>query len=425
MPTDTLAPFRWPSAWKDPSMVGLLAGGPVNCVLVDSAAGAIAEAARAAGLTVMEWSALHAAPLEKIGWDSPDARVVITDLFWPRMKMSQRGQPDDAEAGPTGAPWIDSNSWVARLAAVRAPAKPVWLSFEPDPKEGAPGLAGYITAIADSAAAGAQWIVKLDESLAQGLAAGKAEAVQQWRGIAAALGFFEKHKEWRGWEPWGALGVLSSFAGKDAYLGQEVLNLASRRNLLYRILDRSIPASQKLETLRAVLYVDEEPPGAELKGRLLGFARAGGLLIVPRSLAAQFPGERPLHCAVAGYEMRTLGQGRVAAAAGEWDDPYFLAADVHSLVSRRNDPVRLFNGRSLWVHYAVRSGSAGALLQLVSFASRANASVTVAGERAWRSAKMHVIGSETPTALEPRKVESLTEFNLPVFTNYAAVEFEA
>ena len=427
MSPDRLVPFRWPSAWQDPALLSLVAGGPINCLLLDSAVGAsrIADAARGAGLTVLEWNSLPAAPLAKIKWDSPAGPNVITDLAWPRMKMSPKGKPDDAEAGPTGAPWIDSNSWVARLAAVRAPGKPVWLSFEPEPKESAPEEAGYTIAIADSAATGARWIVSLDDSLVKGLPAGNADALKQWRGMMAALSFFEKHRDWRAWDPWGPLGVLSSFAGKDEYLGQEVLNLGARRNLLYRVLDRSIPASQKLEGLRAVLYVDDEPPSSELKARLVAFARSGGLLIVPRAVASQFPGERQQQCPVAGYELRTFGRGSVAAATRDWDDPFFLAAEVHSLVSRRHDPVRLFNGRSLWAHYALPANGSAALLQLVSFAGRPNNSVSVATARPWRSAAMHVIGAETPTVLEPHKVEGLTEFNLPRFSYYAALEFQA
>ena len=113
----------------------VLARSPINCLIVEAGAGPIAEAARADGKTVLETNSLAAAPLSKINWGAAGSRVVISGLFWPRMKLSRRGGGDDSEAGPTGAPWIDSNSWVARLAAVRAPGKPVWLHFEPDPKE--------------------------------------------------------------------------------------------------------------------------------------------------------------------------------------------------------------------------------------------------------------------------------------------------
>jgi hypothetical protein len=392
---------------------------------LETAAGTIAEAARAAGKTVLETKSLAAATLSKINWSAAGSRVVINDLFWPRMKLAQRGQGDDSDAGPTGAPWIDSNSWVARLAAVRAPSASVWLDFEPDPKEAPPELPGYVTAIADSAAAGARWIVTLDETLAKALAAGNAEAMKKWDGIVSSLGFFEARREWARWDPWGPVGVLSSFAGDDEYMGHEVLNLAARRNLLYRVLDRKMPATQRLEGLRAVLYVDTEAPEPALVSRLRAFAEAGGMLIVPAAAGKLFPPGKPLSCAVDGYALRSAGKGRIAAATREWDDPYFLAADVHSLVSRKNDPVRVFNGRSLWLHYAVAPKQTAALLQLVSFSSRTNQTVSLAPAQPWRTAMFHAFGSAEPKPLNAVEVDGRPEFHLPPFSNYAALEFRS
>ena len=424
MSSDNLVPFRWPSTWTGPAALRLLAGSPINCLLFDDAsgAGALAAAARAAGLTVLPWSALAAAPLAEVKWDFPAAWTVITGLAWPRIKLSATGRRNEADAGPTGAPWIDSNTWVARLAAVRAPRRPVWLGFESSKDDPAPGEAAYRIAIADSAAAGARWMIRLDDGLATGLPAGNAAAVKTWSAIVAALTFFEKRREWTTWEPWGSLGVLSTFAGKKEFLGQKVLNLASRRNLLYRVLDRANTDGIKLEGLRGVLYADDDPPSAGLKAQLDAFARAGGLLIVPRALAAQFAGGKPAPCPVGGYDLRSLGKGSVATATRDWDDPYFLAADVHNLVGRRNDPVRLFNAGSLWEHYSVAADGSRALLQLVGFTSRPNESVSMALSRRWRSVAMYAIGSENPVTLQPVTVEGRVEYHLPPFSYYAALE---
>ena len=425
MSPENLVPFRWPAAWTDPALLRLLAGSPINCLLFDTLTTAepVAAEARAAGLTVLEWSALAAVPLAEVKWDSPAPQTAITGLAWPRIKLSSTGRPNEVEAGPTGAPWIDSNSWVARLAAVRAPHKPVWLGFESSKDDPVPTGSAYQIAIADSAAAGARWMISLDDGLRKGLPASNADALKTWHGIVGALAFFEKHRDWATWEPWGSIGILSSFAGKDEFLGQEVLNLASRRNLLYRVLDRSLPASLKLEGLRGVLYVDSDPPSAGLKAQLDSFARAGGLLIVPRALASQWAGGKPTACPVSGYDLRPLGKGSLATATRDWDDPYFLAADVHSLVGRRNDPVRLFNARSLWEHYSVTEEGRRALLQLVGFTSRPNASVSAAPARPWRSVAMYAIGSDAPTMLELVKVEGRMELQLPPFSYYAALEF--
>src|SRR4051794_14527948 len=355
--SDKLVPFRWPTSWTDPALLKLLAGSPINYLLFDSPSDAnpIARAARAAGLAWSEWNGLGAASLADVKWGSAAAQTTITGLPWPRIKMSA-GRGGDVSAGPTGAPWIDSNSWVARLARVRAPHRPVWLGFECGKDDPVPTESSYIIAVADSAAAGARWMVSLETGLREGLPAGNADALKVWRSIVGALAFFETHREWAAWEPSGPVGILSSFAGGNEFMGQEVLNLTARRNLFYRVLDRSMPANHQLDNLRAVLYVDRDAPSTELRSSLGAFARAGGLLIVPRELAAHFTGSKSIECPVAGYELRAFGKGSVAVATRDWEDPYFLAADVHNLVRRRHDPVTLFNSRSLWGHYSVPSG---------------------------------------------------------------------
>lgn len=427
MSSDRLVPFRWPAAWTGTECLQVLAGSPINCLVFDrlSAAGPVATQARGAGFTVLEWSTLSAAPLSEVKWGSSDSPIAITGLPWPRIKLSPAGRPDEVEAGPTGAPWIDSNSWVVRLAAVRAARRPIWLGFETARNDPSPDAAAYTTAIADSAAAGARWMIRLDDALSRGLPAGNADALRTWHGIVDALAFFEANREWAAWEPWGSVGILSTFTGKDEFLSQEVLNLAARRNLLYRVLDRSMPSSQNLRGLRGVLYVDNDSPSASWKAQLSAFAEEGGLLIVPQALASQFSAGNSLHCPVLGYDLRRLGKGSVATATRDWDDPYFLAADVHSLVQRRHDPVRLFNAGSVWEHYSTTSGGSRALLQLVSFTSRPNPSISVALPHTWRSISMYVIGAAGPAALTPVKVEGRSELHLPEFSSYAAVEFRS
>ena len=119
-----LVPFRWPASWTDPRHVALFEGGPVNCLVFDGAAGPIAEAATMAGLSVIYASSLAAAPLAEIKWNTSVPIIAVTGLVWPRMKTAASGGPNQAQTGPTGAPWIDSSSWVARhvLSALATPA---------------------------------------------------------------------------------------------------------------------------------------------------------------------------------------------------------------------------------------------------------------------------------------------------------------
>jgi hypothetical protein len=334
-------------------------------------------------------------------------------------------------SGPTGAPWIDSNSWVARLAAAHAPGKQIWLAFEPPQEEQSPNEAAYKVAVVDAAAVGAWWILSLDEKLSQALAAGNAEAAKTWRGILDTVAFFETHSAWRGYVHQGPLAIISTFAGDNEFMGTELLNLAARGNLQYRIVDRLHVASADLTGLRAALWVDSDPPAADVVAKPAGFARRGGLLIVPHTVARLFKGEGALDCAVPGYDLRTFGKGTVAAATRDWADPYFLAADAHDLVSRRYDPIRIFNGPSYWTHYSVAPGGNDRLIQLVSFAGgsrfprmgRSN-DVTVRFPARHSSVTLHRLDS-SPEALRPVKDGDHIEYQLPQFAVYAALEVKA
>lgn len=431
MAESVLVPFRWPASWTDPRLISLLEGGPFNCLVTGGAPAGVPEAAKKAGLTVMEWPSLGAAPLAKLNWDTTAPRIAITDLVWPRMKPLASGSRDRAQSGPTGSPWIDSNCWVARLAAARAPAKQVWLAFEPPREEQPPDEGAYRVAIADGSAANARWVVTLDEKLGQALAAGNAEAMKTWRGILSTQAFFEKQSAWRAYVHQGPLAVISTFAGDNELMGTEMLNLAARRNLLYRIVDRSRVLAADLTGQRAALWVDNDPPAAAVAAKLAAYARGGGLLIVPRAVSSLFKGERVLDCPVAGYELRALGKGAVAAAIRDWDDPYFLAIDAHNLVSRRYDPIRMFNGSSYWVHYSVAPSGKDSLIQLVSFAGSrglrggggAN-DVTIRIPAQHRSVTIHRLDT-APEPLQPVKEDGRIEYHLPQFAVYAALEVRA
>ena len=142
-PKAPLVPFRWPSAWTDPSLLRVFASTPINCLLFDSLdrAGNVVAAAKAAGMTVLEWSALGAAPLGR-GEVGLRRSVRCHHRAGVAADQALGARSADVDAGPTGAPWIDSNAWVARLAAARAPHRAVWLGFERPADDASPAPVG-------------------------------------------------------------------------------------------------------------------------------------------------------------------------------------------------------------------------------------------------------------------------------------------
>ncbi|MBI4877498.1 MAG: hypothetical protein HY822_22950 [Acidobacteria bacterium] len=269
------------------------------------------------------------------------------------------------------------------------------------------------------ATGGGDWIVSLDGDFSAALGKGDSTALGDWRKMGATMAFFRKRRAWREWTLIGPLAVISDFAGDNEFLAGEVLNLASRRNLLYRVVDKARVSPSDLAGARAVLYVDKELPPAALLDRLAGFDKTGGLLIAPAPVAAKFAGPA-VTGPVEGYDVRAFGKGRVAAPKKEWDDPFLLAADAHILMSRRYDPVRVFNAASLYV--SCRDRGPNAVVQIVNFARRESAQpVSVALARSYAQARFHTLEAD-PAPLKPVPAGQGVEFHLPPFSLYAAIE---
>jgi hypothetical protein len=398
--------MRWPGSWKSPAGVALLKGTPINWILVDkdAALAPVVEQAKQAGLQVAEI-------------DSPPAGAAILKGEWPGIAMTRGG---GASAGPTGVPWVDTNSWKIRLEAARRPGADIWV--DAPPKGPRVFASSYRTAIADAAAHGGRWVISLDAQLAAGIADGKAPALATWKDIAGTAGFFAMRKQWPAYLPEAIVGIVSDFAGGNEFMGQELLNLIGRTNQQYVVLLKTKLPKTPFNGLRAVIYADAEPPTAELRKQILDFVSAGGLLItgpkwgIPPGAAAR--DEHPR------YAARTLGKGRVAIAKTEPDDPYVLANDSVLLISHRHELVRFWNGGAVGSYLTVAPDRKRAVAHMLFYADRGpdQASVRIVGR--YRKASLW-----TPDRQEPRPVEmeiqkDAVELHLPAVSQYAAAELE-
>jgi hypothetical protein len=400
-------PMRWPGSWKSPSAVGLLRGTPINWLLVDRDAGLapVIEEAKRAGIEVAEVA-------------SPPAGVAIIPGEWPGVAMPRGG---GASAGPTGVPWVDSNSWKIRLEAARKPGANIWVDVPP--KGALVRPSSYRTAIADAAAHGGRWVISLAAQLAAGMADGKADALGTWKEIAEVAGFFAARKQWPAYLPEAIVGVVSDFTGDNEFMGQELLNLIGRTNQQYAILLKTKLSETAFRGLRAVIYADAQPPAAELRKQTLDFVSAGGLLITGPKWGP--PPGTPAKDEHPRYAARTLGKGRVAMAKADPDDPYVLANDSALLISHRYELLRFWNGGAVGSYLTVAPDRKRAVAHLLFYADRGpdHASVRIAGR--WRKASLW-----TPDRGEPRPVEmeiqkDAVELHLPAVAQYAAAELEA
>lgn len=394
-------PMRWPGAWRDPSALDLLQGTAIDCVLVPQGSEfeMVRSRARAAGLLALDAQA-------------PPARIRILKGQWPGVKMGRNAR---AEAGPTGVPWVDSNGWAIRLERMQHPDAEVWVDAPPAAKTAVPAD-GYMIAIADGAAHGGRWIVSLDDTLAAALLAHKPEADRPWNRIQQTAAFFAAHPDWPAYSPVAAIGVVSDFSGGNEFFSHELLNLLARAGQPARPI-----AKDKLDAsgLKALVYMDAEPPSAELRRRVMDFVAAGGLLIAAAWTA---PGGARAACPLDNFTMSAHGKGHIAAAKEPPQDPYAVAADSVLLLSHRQDLVRIWNGGASMFSFTRSPDGKRALVHVLffSYVGPDAASVWVHGR--FRTAAASTVDTARVEGLELVEARDGTEVHLPRIPQYVALE---
>lgn len=405
-------PFRWPGSWRDPAALSLLKGSAVNCLLVNRGGelGAVAARARQEGFQVADGASL------------PGGVSVIQGI-WPGVKLSESGVVDQAAAGPTGVPWVDSNGWKIRLTAALNPGAVVWV--DAPPRGTRLSAESYLITVADAAAHSGRWILSLDDQLAQDIVARTPEALQTWKLLVGAAGFFAAREDWSAYLPEAVVGIVSDFSGENEFLSNELLNLVARTNQQYRVIPAGRFAGSSLNGLRAVLYADADPPAPALRKRILAFVQAGGMLItgpqwggLPGSLA---PAEEHPR-----YALRVLGKGRVAVAKAALEDPYLVANDAVILVSHRDELLRLWNPGAASSCLSVSPDRKRAVVQLVFYSpARVQDGPTVRVVGRYRAARLWTLDQQAPGDVEMVAQKDAVELRLPRVTIYASLELTA
>jgi hypothetical protein len=403
-------PFRWPSAWTDPSALSLLRGTAINYLLIANGPEweGVRSRARQDGFQVADPAALPAG-------------ITAVKGEWAGVRMS-RGD-DGASAGPTGVAWVNSNGWAIRLAASLHPSDAIWV-LAPPPEKSVPLANSYLITLADSASHGGRWVIELDPKLCDGLKAKTPAALATWKKLCDAAGFFAAHKGWAQFEPQATVGVISDFAGEHEFFGGELLNLLARAGQHYRILLKDKVTASSFDGLRAIIYADSATAAPELRAQILTFVQAGGMLIthskwggaVPPPLAAEDHPRFSLHAA---------GKGRIALAKDADADPYLWANDSAVLISHRYDLVRFWNGGATASFYTMSPDRKRAVVHLLFYSDRGPdaASIRVAGR--YRTARILNADSSAARGVEIISQTGAVEVHLPQVSQYVALELEA
>jgi hypothetical protein len=390
-------PARWNST--DPKTLDLVAGTPINCLLLKAVDPAFAAQSRARGIIALAVispggdpagaarQAMHAgyagivlegdfpqgtvARVKDVIADTsaiiiqlttrsrmdlagPDPVIGTVQGVWPGVQVLENGA---AKAGPTGSAWIDTNTGFIRSVRAWGHAA-VWLGNLP-PAHTVITADRYLQALADAALAGGRWVLALDDDFSSRLQKGEAAAVRDWKRILAQLQYSESHPEWRSFQPYAKLAIVQD-PSDGALLSGGILDMVGARHTPVRAIPRQKLAPAALKNTEMAVDVDPQALTPEQKAVLTAFTRSGGTLLnAPTGWKAPLNGDAI-----------TLEEAETKRLDDIWHD-------VQSMIGRRNLGARLFNVSSMLSNLSASADGKQVVVQLVNYSSYPADSITV------------------------------------------------
>lgn len=396
-------PARW--RWLETKTLDLLSGTPVNCLLIDwnqqqkaqsavfagaatergiatlavirpggdpaepardairaKVTGVVLEGDFAPDATERVRAAVAPAPLIEITMRSRmplggNAPIVGTyQGVWPGIPVMEDGA---AKAGPSGSPWINTNAGFLRAARAFGSSL-IWIANLPPPKT-VVTAENYAQVIGDAAMVGARWVIALDDDLAARLHDGDKAAIKIWGGITRQLQFYEGHREWRAFSPYGKLAVIQG-VNDGALLSGGILDMIGARHTPVRALPPERLRPEALAGASMAVDVDAASLTPEQRDVLKAFTRSGGTLLTGPPDWKESAATKP--------DQITLDDKQTKRLDDIWHE-------INSMIGRGNLGARLFNVSSMLSSLLTSPDGKQVLVYLVNYSSYPVDSVTV------------------------------------------------
>src|SRR5579864_1653289 len=442
-------PARW--RWLETKTLELLKGSPVNCVLIDwdsqqkSAAAVFASAASEQGVAtlavihpggdpsepardairaklagvVLEGdfspevaqrvkAAVAPAPLIELTLRSrmplgSDAPVMGTyQGVWPGIPVMEDGA---AKAGPSGSPWINTNAGFLRAARAFGPSA-IWIANVPPPKSVITSE-NYDQVIGDAEMVGARWVIAIDDDLARRLHDGDKAAKDQWARITHQLAFYESHRDWHAFRPYGKLAVVQG-PSDGALLSGGILDMIGARHTPVLLVPPERLRPEMLSGATMAVDVDAASLTPAQRDVLKAFTRAGGTLLTGPADWKESAATKP--------DQITLDDKQTKRLDDVWHD-------INAMIGRGNLGVRLFNVSSMLSNLLVSGDGKQELVHLVNYSGYPVESVTVHALGEWHHAYLYTPEGPEKT-LEVYKVDEGTGVDIDRVNVSATVRLE-
>jgi len=384
-------PVRWP--WTAPESLELLKDSPVNCLLIDWAgsepARPLLAEARKRGVVTLAVVYPKSEPVQAsrdaieagfqgivLEGDFPDdgaakvrkaldgRKATVIELtsrlhmrmgsaaevlgtyqgVWPGIQILADGT---AKGGPTGSPWIDTNTGFLRAAHAWSNAT-IWIANRP-PEKVVVTTRRYLQVISDAAMSGGRWVVALDPDLTARLDKREPDAMKTWAGISGLLRFLESHKEWRGLRTSGKLLVIQN-ADSGSLLSGGILDMIAVKHTPVRPVTTDRLNADSLKDVTMAVNVDPSALSDEDKALLRSFTRGGGTLLSgPPGWKQDFKPDQV-----------TLDEKQLLRINDIWKE-------VNQMIGRSNLGARLFNVSTMLSNLLSEPGSEAVTVHLVNY----------------------------------------------------------
>jgi hypothetical protein len=127
------------------------------------------------------------------------------------------------------------------------------------------------------------------------------------------------------------------------------------------------------------------------------------------------------------FNLHTLGKGRLAVCKEDTPDTYDTVEDIQTILSHRNDVLRLYNASSMNYFYQASAQGKQGVIHLLNYSRRpASDGPLIYVKKPYRSARL--VSPELASSVElkwaPQEAGG-AELSLPKISVYGAVELES
>lgn len=440
-------PARWTS--NDPKSLDLIAQTPINCVLMEKRLWSQDFAQQAAKQGIATLGVLHpggdtieAARLAKSlqfsgvvldgGFEEGSAdrvRKVLSDSNIPVIELTARSrmrfdstapilgtfqgvwpgvqlqdESGEAKSGPSGAPWINTNTGFLRFARASSSAA-IWISNLP-PEKTAIGVSQYLHAIGDAGMAGARWVVALDPDFNARLLSREPKAIEDWKQIAVHLKFYEDHRDWRALRAHSNLALVED-ADSGALLSGGVLDMIAVKHTPVRPIPYHSLSPANITGAKLAVELDPSALTPEQREVLKTFMHSGGTLLTGPP----------------GWKFQSLRKDEITLGKADLERLDEIWKELNSLTGRSNLGARLFNVSSMLSNLLEAREGSQLVLQLVNYTDYPVDNITAHVLGTFHQARLYR-PAQPPQNLETYPVEDGTGIDITKIGAVATIVLE-